>query len=195
LHLQIRDGLQPHGFLQEHVHRVEPLLPETVTQVIFPLETWRSMQKKETRQMFQPIAATDVAGLPAPLPADSKRQAVHSISGTVYQAWCSIEAWTRLEHANQVIYLEGAEDFDIHDSGNALTVQVRQTSSPISLGTEKTRVALEHFWSLTLRSSPTIVEYHYLTTSTIARERDVDFDGLTGIEVWMSSFESVDSSI
>jgi hypothetical protein len=145
------------------------------------------MQEKDANQMFPSTAATDVASLPAPLPAEAKRQAVHSISGTVYQAWCSIEAWTRLGHANQVIYLEGAEDFDLHENGNALTVQVRQTSSPISLGTEKARAALEHFWSLTLRSSPTVVEYHYMTTSAITREHDADFDGLAGIEAWMAA--------
>ncbi|MFC5742912.1 ATP-binding protein [Dyella tabacisoli] len=92
-----------------------------------------------------------------------------------------------MEHANQVIYLEGAEDFDIHKNGSVLTVQVRRTSSPISLGVEKARTALEHFWSLASRSPATIVEYHYLTTSTIALEQDADFDGLAGIDAWTTA--------
>lgn len=145
------------------------------------------MHEKDANHMVPTALVKDVASLPAPLPADAKRQAVHSISGTVYQAWCSIEAWIRLEHAHQVIYLEGVEDFDVHHDGSVVTVQVRKTSSPISLGSEKARTALEHFWSQTVRSPATIVEYHYLTTSTIALEQGADFDGLAGIPAWAAA--------
>ena len=56
---------------------------------------------------------TGITGLPAQLPGDPRRQAVFSIQGTVYQAWWSIDAWLQLTNADEVIYLEGAEDFDV----------------------------------------------------------------------------------
>ena len=72
------------------------------------------------------------------LAGDAKRQATPSIRGTVYQALCSIDAWLRLCDANEVIYLEGAEDFDIiRGDGSALTIQVRATRRSISLGDTK----------------------------------------------------------
>jgi hypothetical protein len=48
-------------------------------------------------------------GLPKELVGDPVRQAVPSITGTVYQAWRSIEAWLRLTDVNEVVYVEGAE--------------------------------------------------------------------------------------
>ncbi len=117
------------------------------------------------------------------LPGDVRRQAVSSIRGTVYQAWCSIDSWLRIEEA-KVIYLEGAEDFDVVSSEDAITVQVRNTSGPISLNASKALSALRNFWELSSRESQKKIEYHYLTTSTIALEHDADFDGLNGIEFW-----------
>jgi len=56
---------------------------------------------------------TKTIGFPAHLSGDPRRQAVPSIHGDVYQAWWSIDAWLRLADADEVIYLEGSEDFDI----------------------------------------------------------------------------------
>jgi hypothetical protein len=72
-----------------------------------------------------------IAGLPAPLPGDPRRQAVYSIQGTVYQAWRSIDAWLQLTNPDEVIYLEGAEDFDIVKSNNAIAVQVKNGLLPV----------------------------------------------------------------
>ena len=65
----------------------------------------------------------DVAGFPAQLAGDPQRQAVSSIQGTVYQAWWSIDAWLRLANSDEVIYLEGAEDFDIVRADNIEVLQ------------------------------------------------------------------------
>ena len=126
----------------------------------------------------------DLAGLPAPLPGDPRRQAVHSIQGTVYQAWWSIDAWLRLTTPDEVIYLEGAEDFDIVKSDTAITVQVKKHAASISLGTAKAHEALENFWSLCGKAPERAINFHYLSTSSISREQDAAFDGLTGIEAW-----------
>ena len=79
-----------------------------------------------------------IAGLPPHLPGDPRRQAVFTIQGTVYQAWWSIDAWLQLTNADNAIYLEGAEDFDIVKHDTAITVQVKQNAGSVSLGTIKT---------------------------------------------------------
>jgi tetratricopeptide (TPR) repeat protein len=129
----------------------------------------------------------NIAGLPAPLPGDPRRQAVYSIQGTVYQAWWSIDAWLRLASPNEAIYLEGAEDFDIVKSDIAITVQVKKHASSISLGSEKAHEALANFWTLSSKDHDRVILFHYLTTSSIATEQDASFDGLTGIEAWRAA--------
>ena len=83
-------------------------------------------------------------GLPRSLIGDPKRQAVRTIQGNIYQAWCSIDAWLRLT-GYKVIFLEGAEDFDIITDEKAIAVQVEKNSDTISLGTAKAHQALENF--------------------------------------------------
>jgi len=129
----------------------------------------------------------NIAGLPEPLPGDPRRQAVYSIQGTVYQAWWSIDAWLRLASPNEAIYLEGAEDFDIVKPDIAITVQVKKHATSISLGSEKAHEALANFWTLSSKDPTRAIHFHYLTTSSIAKEKDADFDGLTGIEAWRAS--------
>ncbi len=128
--------------------------------------------------------ANALAGLPIELRGIATRQAVPSIVGIIYQAWWSIDAWLRLQNANEVIYLEGAEDFDIVGDQSALTVQVRHTQAPISLNNSKALTALENFWTLVNQEQNRRVDFHYLTTSSVALEQDSAFNGLSGIEAW-----------
>ncbi len=128
-----------------------------------------------------------IADLPASLPGDPRRQAVYSIQGTVYQAWWSIDAWLRLTNADEVIYLEGAEDFDIVNPDTAITVQVKQNTGSISLGTARAHQALENFWTLCCNAPSRRIDFHYLTTSTIAMEQGANFDGLKGIDAWRAA--------
>ena len=129
----------------------------------------------------------NITGLPEQLPGDPKRQAVSSIMGTVYQAWWSIDAWLQLADANEVIYLEGAEDFDIARTDCAIAVQVKRNTGSISLGTVKAHVALENFWTLSCQDDHRQIDFHYLTTSSIAMEQDANFGGAKGIEVWRAA--------
>jgi len=129
----------------------------------------------------------NIAGLPTPLPGNPKRQAVYSIQGTVYQAWWSIDAWLRLTSPDEVIYLEGAEDFEFVKSDSTITVQVKKHAASISLGSEKTHEALENFWTLCSKDPTRVIHFHYLTTSCIATEKDAGFDGLAGIEAWRAA--------
>jgi hypothetical protein len=129
----------------------------------------------------------NITGLPEQLPGDPRRQAIPSIHGTVYQAWWSIDAWLRLADTDEVIYLEGAEDFDIVRTDGAITVQVKRNTGTISLGTVKVHVALENFWTLSCQDVHRQIDFHYLTTSLIAMEQDAKFGGAKGIEVWRAA--------
>ncbi len=136
----------------------------------------------------------DLTGLPAGLSGEPRRQAVPSIQGTVYQAWWSIDAWLQLSGANEVIYLEGAEDFDFVRTDLAVTVQVKRNAGTISLGTKKALEALENFWTLSLREAHRRIDFHYLTTSSVAMEQNADFDGQNGIELWRAAQTNPDSA-
>ena len=129
----------------------------------------------------------NITGLPEQLPGDPRRQAVPSIHGTVYQAWWSIDAWLRLADADEVIYIEGAEDFDVVRTDAAIAVQVKRNTGTISLGTAKAHVALENFWSLSCQEVNRQIDFHYLTSSSIAMEQDAKFGGAKGIEVWRAA--------
>jgi hypothetical protein len=139
----------------------------------------------------------DAEAILAELQGQARRQAVPSITGTVYQAWCSIDSWLQLAEADQVIFLEGAEDFDIVTTQGAVAVQVRHTDASVSLGTSKAKEAVNQFWALAQREARRRVDYHYLTTSPTSRERDADFGGLSGIEAWRiaSTSEDVAASV
>ncbi|MEP6635119.1 MAG: hypothetical protein ABJB97_00235 [Acidobacteriota bacterium] len=132
-------------------------------------------------------ALQDIASLPPHLPGDPRRQAVYSIQGTIYQAGWSLDAWLKLTDADEVIYLEGAEDFDIVKSDSAIAVQVKKHAGSISLGTAKAHEALENFWELCCKDVTRQINFHYLTTSTVAMEQDASFDGLKGIQAWRAA--------
>jgi hypothetical protein len=130
---------------------------------------------------------SNMSGLPEQLPGDPRRQAVPSIHGTVYQAWWSIDAWLRLADTDEAIYLEGAEDFDFVRTDGAIAVQVKRNTGTISLGTAKAHVALENFWTMSCQDLHRQIDFHYLTTSSIAMEQDANFGGTKGIEVWRAA--------
>lgn len=131
--------------------------------------------------------------LSQPLPGDPRRQAVASVHGTVYQAWNSIDAWLQLESKpGEIIYLEGAEDFDIVQEGSAIAVQVKRNTGTISLGTSKAKEALKNFWYLANKATDREVHFHYLTTSSVATEQGNPFNGEKGIEVWRRAQTDID---
>ena len=58
------------------------------------------------------------------LNADPKRQAHNSLRGYLYQIWHSVNAWLDLNE-DEILYLEGAEDFDTVSDDTATAVQVK----------------------------------------------------------------------
>ncbi|WP_126456876.1 hypothetical protein [Sulfuriflexus mobilis] len=126
------------------------------------------------------------------LTGDSRRQAVDSIDGIIYQAWWSIDAWLRLRDGEEVIYLEGAEDFDVVSTGSAKAVQVKRHKGSISLGNAKALEALENYWSLASKEPTRRVSFQFLTTSSVAAEKDGNFNGGKGIDLWRAAQTSLD---
>lgn len=156
------------------------------------------MLERDSKSAAQPVAGevlASISGLPAQLPGDPRRQAVDSTSGDVYQAWWSIDAWLRLTDADEVVYLEGAEDFDFVKKNSAITVQVKRNAGTISLGTAKAQAALENFWTLSYQEINRHIEFHYLTTSSVAMEQDGNFGGIKGIEAWRAAQTNTELAI
>lgn len=153
------------------------------------------MDNQDTRDSPSPPHRSLLATSPAvvqELAGDPRRQAVPSIQGTVYQAWASIDAWLQLRSADEVIYLEGAEDFDVVRTGGATAVQVKHRTGSISLGNQLARDALENFWTLANSEPLRRVELHYLTTSMVVVEQDANFGGIAGIHAWRAARTSDD---
>ena len=126
----------------------------------------------------------DPCSSPRELAGDPKRQAVASSRGTLYQIWCSIDAWLRLTSQDEVIFLEGAEDFDRIAPSGAITGQVKNEAEKLSLNNRRAHEALENFWALSRREANRRVDFHYITTASAALERDAQFGGVTGLEAW-----------
>jgi len=122
-----------------------------------------------------------------PLPADSRRQANAMLAACDYQIWQTVGAWLDL-CGEDVLFVEGAEDFDIVGAGDGEAVQVKASAAPISLGQKSTQEALNNFWRLK-RDSPTIcVSYRFLTRASFTVERDEPFgSGVAGLELWNRS--------
>jgi len=57
-----------------------------------------------------------------PLPADSRRQANAMLAACDYQIWQTVGAWLDL-CGEDVLFVEGAEDFDIVGAGDGEAVQ------------------------------------------------------------------------
>jgi len=129
------------------------------------------MPPEQSQPPSAPFDDAAILGIPAALAGDPRRQAVSSIQGTVYQAWWSIDPWLQLQDAQEVIYLEGAEDFDVVRSDKAIAVQVKRHAGSISLGTAKAHEALENFWKLTNAEATRQITLHYQQPAQMSSNR------------------------
>ncbi len=103
-----------------------------------------------------------------------------------YQILCSILAWIKLGE-DEILYLEGAEDFDQVRGDDVITVQVKDTkkSGSITLRSGTVVDALSHYWGHRLRNPNRKIAFHYLTTSDIGIEQGDPLGyGIPGIELW-----------
>ena len=119
-----------------------------------------------------------------PLKADSKRQAHASIKGYHYQILHSIEAWLGLAK-DEILYLEGAEDFDKVSGDAATATQVKHTRGNITLRSQEVIDAINNFWKLRTDNPDRRVKFCLLTRSKVVKEKG-DPIGMNkpGLEIW-----------
>jgi tetratricopeptide (TPR) repeat protein len=118
-----------------------------------------------------------------PLPADRHRQANAMLAACDYQVWQTVGAWLDLR-GDDVLYVEGAEDFDITGAEQGEAVQVKASDNPISLGQKGTQEALNNFWRLK-QAAVVLVSYRFLTRAPFTAERGEPFGpGVAGLELW-----------
>lgn len=121
---------------------------------------------------------------PSPLPADPARQATAMLSACEYQILQTVNAWLDLR-STDVLYVEGAEDFDVASPSGAEAVQVKTSPDPISLGQQGVQIAISQFWELKARAADRNVRLKYLTRAPFTVERSRPFgEELPGLELW-----------
>ena len=119
-----------------------------------------------------------------PLKADPKRQAHAQLRGYLYQIWHSVDAWLDLAD-DEVLYLEGAEDFDRISDDTATATQVKHTQHNITLRSQEVNDAINNYWELRTNNHRLKVKYRFLTRSQIGVERGNPFgEGQAGLHVW-----------
>ena len=119
-----------------------------------------------------------------PLQADPKRQAHNQLRGYLYQIWHSVDAWLDLDK-DEVLYLEGAEDFDKISGDTATAVQVKDTQHKITLRSQEVNDAINNYWELQANNPDLNVKYRFLTRSQIGVEQGSPFgEGNRGLRVW-----------
>ena len=118
------------------------------------------------------------------LKSDPKRQANDALRGYVYQIWHSVNAWLDLAE-DEILYLEGAEDFDRVSDDTATAVQVKDTQHKITLRSQEVNDAISHYWDLQANHPDLSVKFRFLTRSRIGAERGNPFgEGQMGLQVW-----------
>ena len=123
-----------------------------------------------------------------PLKADPKRQAHASIKGYHYQILHSVEAWLGLAK-DEILYLEGAEDFDKVSGDAATATQVKHTRGNITLRSQQVIDGINNYWELRTNNPDRRVKFRLLTKSKIGKEQDTPLGmDKPGLEVWSRCF-------
>lgn len=105
--------------------------------------------------------------------------------GCEYQIWQTVNAWFDLR-AGEVLFVEGAEDFDVVGPERAEVVQVKAGEELISLGRADARDALNNFWTLRSNSPHQQIRFRFLTRAQFGIERGHPFGhGVAGLDLWM----------
>jgi hypothetical protein len=118
------------------------------------------------------------------LVANPKRQAVAALRGYLYQIWHTVHAWLELKEED-ILIVEGAEDFDVVSNDTAIAVQVKNTTAKITLRTKSVIDAISNYWELCKANPDRRVFFHFLTRSEIAVEQGEPFGpGIAGLDLW-----------
>ena len=121
---------------------------------------------------------------PAPLKADPQRHATGLFKGVNYQVWLTILAWSELKE-EELLMIEGAEDFDIVTTATGLSVQVKALASPISLKSECVVNAIRNYWQSKYSNQTRTLRFRFATTAEPAIEKGGPFGKqITGLNYW-----------
>ena len=118
------------------------------------------------------------------LKANPKRQAHAQLKGYLYQIWHSVDAWLDLAD-DEVLYLEGAEDFDKISGDTATATQVKHTQHNITLRSQEVNDAINNYWELRTNNPGRKVKFRFLTHSQIGAEQGSPFGkNQRGLRLW-----------
>ena len=121
---------------------------------------------------------------------DPKRDATDSIRGYVYQAYQSVLAWMQLKE-NEILVLEGAEDFDIHSGSSVTATQVKDIAANLTLRSQAVVDSLNNFWAHRETNPDYDIVLRFLTTAEAGQEQGSSFgSGQKGLEYWQSAATS-----
>lgn len=102
---------------------------------------------------------------------DPSTEAIASLRGYAYQLYASGLAWLRLV-PGQDLYLEVAKDYAVAAGSALQAVEVKNTaSSTITIKSKNVLETLDAYVDLVARNPDRKVQLHFLSTSTIGRER------------------------
>lgn len=122
----------------------------------------------------------DFAGVP-------NRDATASIRGYDYQIYQSVLAWMLLDE-DDVLVLEGAEDFDVHADSSVVTTQVKCEARNVTLRSGAVVDAIQNFWAHQQRNDGFRVSLRFLSTADAGCEQGAPFGtGIPGLEYWRSA--------
>lgn len=115
------------------------------------------------------------------------RDATASIRGYVYQIYQSVLAWMLLGE-DDVLILEGAEDFDIQAGPSVVTTQVKREARNVTLRSGAVVDAIQNFWTHQQSNDGFRVAFRFLTTADAGCEQGVPFGtGMPGLEYWRAA--------
>lgn len=118
---------------------------------------------------------------------DADRDATASIRGYVYQIYQSVYAWMQLKD-NELLVLEGAEDFDVHDRLSVVTTQIKDVASNITLRSAAVIDTLNNYWTNKERNPDYDIVLRFLTTSEAGQEQGSPFGAdIKGLIYWQSA--------
>jgi hypothetical protein len=112
---------------------------------------------------------------------------VASLRGYEYQIWHTVHAWLELK-GEELLFVEGAEDFDVVSPTSATVNQIKDAKAKITLRSPAAIAAISHFWKLQKDHPDTCVFFRFVTRSEIGVEQKNPFgNGVAGLDLWKKS--------
>ncbi|HKP04569.1 MAG TPA: hypothetical protein VJU77_14555 [Chthoniobacterales bacterium] len=121
------------------------------------------------------------------LAGDPARRASDAVHGFISQFWHTVHAWLDLP-SGDILFVEGAEDFDVVSGQSATATQVKATSANITLRSADVVETVKNFWNTRQKNRDHRIYYRFLSTSEKGQERGAPFGpGVSGLGIWERS--------